>query len=97
MLNSRKRTARHTERAIAELHRLADYHGANAYLARCESALNVALLVGDTAWRIDGMIGAVREARAVAADWRKLLKAPCGVCGDRPTLFLNSVCAGCGK
>ncbi len=96
MLNSRKRTARHTRGALAELARLADYNGAHGYLSRCETALNVALLVGDTAWRIDGLLGAVREARAVASDWRKLLKAPCAVCGDKPTLFFRP-CEGCGR
>ncbi len=96
MLNSRKRTARNAGRALAELKRLADYNGAHAALARCEGALNVALLIGDTAWRIDGLIGAAREARAVAADWRKLLKAPCAVCADMPNLFFQP-CEGCGR
>ncbi len=96
MLNSRKRIARHTGRALAELKRLAEYNGAHAYLARCESALNVALLVGETAWKIDGLIGAAREARDVASDWRKLLKAPCAVCADMPNLFFQA-CEGCGR
>lgn len=96
MRNSLKRTARNVNRARAELARLSDYDGAGRYLSRCEGALNVALLVGDTAWRIDGLIGAVSEARAVCADWRKLLKAPCAVCADMPTLFFQA-CEGCGR
>lgn len=52
-------------------HTLADR--ATEYLARCDSALRVAQLVGDSAWKIRELFELCSDARAMANDWRALL------------------------
>lgn len=65
------------------------------YLRRAESALSVAQLVGDTAWKISALADAVSDAREALADWRELFRAHCEAC-DGGALFFGP-CASCNR
>ncbi len=65
------------------------------YLRRAESALSIAQLVGDTAWKITALADAVTDARKAFDDWREVFRAHCEAC-DGAALFFRP-CASCNR
>lgn len=65
-------------------------------LARLESALSVAQLIGQTGATIGAMIDAATDARAIAGEWRELTRGACAVCGGNSALMFHP-CSGCGR
>lgn len=66
------------------------------YLQRCNSALEIAQLVGDTAWKITALRDAAADAAQAFDDWRELFRAACPQCEGVSHLMM-APCGACGR
>ena len=66
------------------------------YLRRCNSALEIAQMVGDTAWKITALRDAAADAAQACADWRELFRAACPDCAGVSHLMFKP-CGACGR
>lgn len=66
------------------------------YLRRCNSALEIAQLIGDTAWKITALRDAAADAAEAFENWRELFRAACPECAGVSALMFEP-CGACGR